>query len=214
MAAAPTPQQTLLLWRLIAEGGQFQADIKPKVGPKDRDPLLRARLIRAEQRKKDGKGRAQTFLDATDAGWSWAADHLDAPIARSQEAAPILQAWLTKLMAYMQRTGTPLAAILSEQKEADPLPTGAIEEIEGQIQSAYLAVTGGRWHERARLSSMRPLLAGVPRETLDTKLREMQRAKRLVLYRLDNPREIEPADHDAAISIGGEPVHIVYMGRP
>lgn len=215
MAAKPTPQQTLLLWKLIAEGGQFQPDIKPAVGPKDRAALLRDKLIDVDKRRKGGKGRAIIYLDATDTGWAWAADHLDAPLpAQTQSAGPILQAWLTKLKAYLDRTGTPLAAILSGRAQLEPLATGAPEEIEAQIQSAYLAATGGRWSERARLSAMRPLLNGIPRDTLDAKLRAMQRAKLLVLYRLDNPREIEPADRDAAISIGGEPVHIVLMGQP
>lgn len=214
MAAKVTPRQTLLLWKLIAEGGQFQTEIKPVIAAKDRAAMLRDRLVTLDRRQKGGKGRPLIFLDATDAGWSWAAEHLDAPLpVRSQSAGPILQAWLTKLKAYMDRTGTPLATILSEHQEAGS-PTSRIEQIDEQIQSAYLAVTKGRWSARARLSEIRPLLDGVPRKTLDANLREMQRAKRLVLYPLDNPREIQPVDRDAAISIGGEPVHIVIMRQP
>lgn len=215
MAAKLTPTQTLLLWRLIAEGGQFQADIKPAISPKDRSALLRDGLVSSEKRQKGGKGRTILYLEATDHGWSWAADNLDAPLPlRSIGAAPILQAWLTKLKAYLWRSGIPLAEVLSGSAVATPTRQTPAIETEAQVEQAYLVLTKGRWAERVRLSELRPMLHRVPRDTLDGKLREMQRAKRLVLYPLDNPREIGSADRDAAISIGGDLVHIIYMRQP
>ena len=62
-----------------------------------------------------------------------------------------------------------------------------------------------------RLAALRDRLGEVPRDRLDSSLLEMQDAGRVVLYRLDNPLELTAADHQAALVIGENPRHLVYL---
>jgi hypothetical protein len=47
---------------------------------------------------------------------------------------------------------------------------------------------------------------------LDAALLKMQQASKLVLFRLDNQREITDADREAALFVGDEPRHVLHMG--
>ena len=85
-------------------------------------------------------------------------------------------------------------------------------KLETQVRQAYLHATGGAWNERVRLSIVRHLLPGVPRQLLDAVLLKMQQASALVLFRLDNQREITDEDREAALLIAGEPRHVLRMG--
>ena len=80
---AITEMQTLLLWALLAKpgGASFQKDIRPEVKKPDRDALVKAGLITKEKR-----GRAGNWLEVTDKGWAWAADHLDAALPKRSTA--------------------------------------------------------------------------------------------------------------------------------
>ena len=64
-----TEMQTLILWALLAKGGEgFQKDIKPEVKKPDRVALERAGIIAVDKR-----GRPKSYwLEATDTGWRWA----------------------------------------------------------------------------------------------------------------------------------------------
>ena len=60
---------------------------------------------------------------------------------------------------------------------------------------------------------MRSVLPQFGREALDQAMLEMQRDEDLVLYTLDNVREITDADREAALDTGmGEPRYILYLG--
>lgn len=215
MAVKLEPSQTLLLWRLIGLGGQFQSDIKPAIDAKDRKALEKAGLIdENNKRKKDGKGKELIFLEANDSGWAWANENLNAALPeRSQSAGPILQAWLTQMQRHMRASGVSLSQIFSADESNGISTDGAVstEVAEARIRAAYQKITGGKWGRRARLSELRLLLEDMSRDALDAALRDLQRARRLVLYPLDDPREIAPADEAAAIRMGGQPVHIVYI---
>ena len=60
--------------------------------------------------------------------------------------------------------------------------------------------------------TLRGQLDSVTRDALDAALQKMQRASKLVLFRLDNQREITDADREAALFVGGEPRHLLHMG--
>jgi hypothetical protein len=216
MSFSPTPKQALILWFLIGcgRGGAWLGDIKPKLEAAERRELERARLIASEKRKKqitNKRGRVTKsdaiWIELTDAGWAWANDHLDAALpAKTQSAAPILQGWLTHLKTYMRRYGVALAQIIA----SEPKPSG--DNLEERIRQAYLQLTHGALHARVHLHQLRKLLSDVPRSKLDETLLAMQRNEELVLFSLDNQREITAEDRQAALYIAGEPRHVLRLG--
>lgn len=80
-----------------------------------------------------------------------------------------------------------------------------------ELEAACLSLGSGARKRRVRLSALRERLASVPRSALDEALRAAQRAGRVVLYRDDNTAALTPADHEAALIVGGAPRHIVYL---
>jgi hypothetical protein len=57
------------------------------------------------------------------------------------------------------------------------------------------------------------MLRSIDRVTLDETLMRMQREQEASLYRLDNRIEITDADRAAAIYVGREPRHILWIER-
>lgn len=60
------------------------------------------------------------------------------------------------------------------------------------------------------LKEIRPILGGT-REEQDAALIAAQRAGRIVLYRNDDTPSITAADHEAALLVGGQPRHLLYV---
>jgi hypothetical protein len=207
---ALTEMQTLILWALLARtgGAGFQKDIKPEVKKPDREALVRAGLIASEKR-----GRPGLWLEITDKGWAWAADHLDADLPkRSTAGGAILQAWLKQLKAFMESRGLVLADILGPQ-QPPKLQRIDYPAVRQRIRTAYLELTGGRLNTRAHLSGIREKLKDIDRATLDDALKRMQGEQEVSLYQLDNRVEITDADRAAVIYVGHEPRHILWIER-
>jgi hypothetical protein len=206
----PNELQTLMLWALLARGGKGLAkDIKPKIEKKDRERLVERGLVDATKNKQ------QAFeLEVTDEGWAWAEEHLAAPLpARSTAGAAILRAWLDRLHAYLRAAGTRLSEVLvprPESHEASRPDTGALRD---RIRAAYLQVTGGSFNRRALLRDVRMRLGDIARQVLDATLIQMQTDDDAALLPLDNRAEITHADRDAAIQIGAEQRHILWIVR-
>lgn len=97
--------------------------------------------------------------------------------------------------------------------ERKSLPPDAPAELFPRIREAYLAVTGGLLNVRALLKDLRPHLGDVPRATLDAALIAMQREGLAVLFRQDNGAALTPADRAAALTIVGEPRHILWISK-
>jgi hypothetical protein len=196
-----------------------------------RDGLEARGLIKVEKRSsRNEKGRLISgyWMSVTEAGQAWAEENLAAIPAKSQVAAPILQAWLSRLSTYMSVNGLPLKEVLSPQhrgsKETDskhgaqaptPEPAPALDyaTLRARIRQAYLAVTGDRINTRARLRDIRKKLNDIDRPALDEALKRMQREQLASLYPLDNKTEITDADRNAAIYFGAEPRHILWIER-
>jgi len=69
-----------------------------------RDALVARGLIKAETRSshnENGKPVRGLWMSVTDDGRAWAEENLAAVLAKAFAAAPILQAWLTRLSAYI-----------------------------------------------------------------------------------------------------------------
>jgi hypothetical protein len=218
-----TPEkQTLILWALLARDNAagFQNELKPEPDKADREALEKAGLIKCERR-----GRFRRFwIEVTEKGWAWATDHLNDDLpAGSREGSTILQAWLTRLKAYMQARNVALAEILGPQRArkdgsegiaiGDATRAPGYDALRARIRQAYLAVTGDRINTRARLCDIREKLNDIDRTALDEALKRMQREQQASLYPLDNKTEITDADRNAAIYFGVEPRHILWIER-
>ncbi len=200
MTFTPSPLQTLLLWRLLAnEGGDFWKYVKPQ-DSKDRNVLEAAGLVATEKRKESGaKGsRPILFVFLTEQGWNWAASHLDADFSQTSNATgPVLRAILSKLKLHLAHSNTSLADFICPPKEnrlKDDI------EMRDRVRQGYFQASGGRWNVRVRLADLRRALTDVPRDQLDHTLLAMERQEVLVLYPLDDPQEIRGEDEAAGLA--------------
>lgn len=214
--------QTLFLWAVLAKGGTSSSigEIKPLLDKAAREALGGAGLITTAKR-----GRS-LGVEVTDKGWAWAGDNLAAPLpVRSTAGSAILQGWLERLQVFMRARDVRLAEILGPQ----PAPAAGTDDHAGatapaspasdratlreRIRNAYLDVTGGNFNRRALLSNLRRRLPDIDRATLDEVLKRMQHENEASLMRLDNPIDIAETDREAAIQIGSEPRHILWIAR-
>jgi hypothetical protein len=99
---------------------------------------------------------------------------------------------------------------LARPEVPKPIDYAALRE---RIREAYLDVTGGSFNTRALLSNIRERLPDVDRDALDGALKRMQRDDDASLMQLDNRAEITEGDRAAALHIGSEPRHILWITR-
>lgn len=201
----PNPKQALCLLGMLfgqteTEREPMQSKIKPELRPKERKLLLDAGLLEAQRRG------AATHLIATDGAWEWASAHLDTELSASKVAAPILRNVLRQVGKFLAQRDLALADLMLDEA-ASPPP----RDVHDRIRQAIWDIAGGSAKKRVRLAELRDRLGEVPRNRLDSSLLEMQDAGRVVLYRLDNPLELTAADHQAALVIGENPRHLVYL---
>ncbi|MGA8295147.1 MAG: hypothetical protein WB820_22220 [Rhodoplanes sp.] len=219
MGDKPTEMQTLVLWALLGKGGQsFQKDIRPEIKRPDRLALEKAGFIVV------GKLTRQGFpIEVTERGWAWAADHLGSDLPkRSTAGGSILQAWLTRLAAFMRAREVSLAEILGPQgaredgsgRFAKPTTTPPdYDTLRDRIRQAYLEVTGGRLNTRALLTDLREKLNHIDRATLDEALKRMHLEEGTTLSGMNNPQEITPSIRDAGLSFKGEPMYVLWITK-
>ena len=139
-------------------------------------------------------------MTLTDEVWNWAQDHLIGSLGR----VPVLESVLERLARFLERSGESLASV------AQGLDGRSRRALPERIRSACLDIAGGVG-KRVLLRDLRRRLGDVRREALDHALLELQERERIVLYRLDNPAELTPADEQAALLIAGNPRHVVYL---
>jgi hypothetical protein len=204
--------QTLTLWALLANGGAgFQKELRPALEKRDRDELVGAGLLTCEKR-----ARGALWLEVTDKGWAWAAEHLDAELPkRSTAGAAVLQGWLTRLARFLRANDVALADVLGSQPETGcaPRPAHDYESLRERIRTAYLEVSGGRFNHRALLRDIRARLTDIDRSSLDAALKRMHLEQSAMLMTLDNRQEITAAIRDAEIPFSGERMHILWITR-
>ena len=215
-----TEMQTLILWALLAKtgGASFQKDLRPEVKKPDREALVRAGLITSDKR-----GRPGLWLETTDKGWAWAAEHLDADLPkRSTAGSAILQAWLTQLKTFMEARGFVLADVLGPQQRAvdqsnrrsvEPTPPAPFDytTVRERIRKAYLELTSGRFNTRVLLRDLREKLKDMERGTLDEALKRMHLEEGTTLSGLNNPQEITQPVRDAGLSFKGERMYVLWI---
>jgi hypothetical protein len=72
-------------------------------------------LSEIEQRPVNG-----IWLSVTEAGRAWAEGNLAATVAKSQAAAPVLQAWMARLSMFLGDRNIPLTEILGRHRASSP----------------------------------------------------------------------------------------------
>ncbi len=222
-----TPKQALIIWNLIITR---EEPIKSKIKPVDRNPLKDAGLIDLDP----PQARSQRII-LTDKAWDWASENFELPLrTHPTQQERTLRALLTQLGAYLNAHELSLAEFIptkssategakeksSTDQTSNDIPTNKVSpdietdletDIETRIRNTYLQMTDGEFSARVLLSKLRQHLTDFPREVVDKTLIAMQLARKLVLMSLNDPQEIQPADEQAAISVGGEKRHIVYL---
>lgn len=194
------PRQRLLLWRLIACGGEdWQKNLRPKPDPTLRRPLEKARLIRVEK-KKPGN-----YLKVTERGWTWASKNLSGPFSRQPDASgEVLGLMLNRLNEWTANQGTTLAEFFASDTRSS--------QTEKAIENTYYELSRGRKNVRIRLSELRPKLEDT-RSKVDAALQSMMNHQKATLYRLDKPQDIKAADRKAAfVTPAGAELHLIYLG--
>jgi hypothetical protein len=171
------------------------------------------------------QGRGYTHV-LTDAGWARLGEDLregrlpvfggsSGVIARS-----LLVGWLP---AFLERTGQRLADVFEPYEEPvdeptdepvdEPVRAGAEVDVETRVREAYagLAASPGAW---VNLSRLRPLLGDLPRARLDETLVRMERLGDVNLVPESNQKTLTPQDREAAVTIGDQDKHLLWIGRP
>lgn len=208
-----TPRQQILLWDLVSRGGSaLQKDLKPKVEPKDREPLVRAKMISV------AKGKNNTIeLTLADGGW----DHIAATtptLLKNGEGSkydrPILQFVLVRVQAHAAANANSYFDIFAgkptETTSETIVVTPTLMPIETAIRSAFFDIAGRPARDGVRLRALRERLPALDRATLDAALLRMRESGRANLMNLDNPRDIE-AEGDAALKAGNQTFHILWI---
>jgi len=219
-----TPRQRLAVFSIVfARTAEEREPLVSKtlLDGKQWKQLERGRLVELTKRPK----RQGTFVALTDAGWDWASNHLIGPLGERRAAKPraaktkkkpappakpigplpVLESVLERLAQFLERSGESLASFAQGVERAAATPA-----LPDRIRSACLDIAGGTG-KRVLLRDLRTRLRDVGRDALDHALLELQERERIVLYRLDNPAELTPADEQAALLIAGNPRHVVYL---
>ena len=211
------PTQHFLLWRMAVGGGEdFLTNL-----PADstvRKPLVRAGLIAENKRANPGAKttRAVTYLSLTEQGWAWCQENMTWPKkARLPRSGMVLELLLPRLHAMLQRgeAVTSLGDFISQSESVPVVPTPPRPDIHQAIRDACRDLANGREGVRIRLVDLRGRLTAFAAEEITRGVSDLSHKGELSLYRLDDPREIQPADREAAVLTStGEEKHILYFG--
>ncbi|UBU09856.1 hypothetical protein [Nonomuraea gerenzanensis] len=190
----------------------------------------RLNALKLVESRKPGR----VFLHVlTDAGWARLAEDLRTGNIPPQtgSSGAMARALLDWLPRYMRRTDQSLAEVFQpddESGETDDLPAGdlpagdlpagglpagdpAAGDLESRVRGAYaeLAASPGTW---VGLAGLREQLADVPRAQVDETLTRMERLPDVNLVPESNQKTLTPADREAAVLIGGQRKHLLWIG--
>jgi hypothetical protein len=146
--------------------------------------------------------------ELTDQGWAWCADELGQttapPPSPRSTLVTVMYTIFGGLDEYLRREKLRLADVFAPSVEL----TAA--EIESRIRAAYrkLAPSPRDW---VGLVDLRPLLGDAPTQEVDAVLKELSRIGQVHLVPESNRKTLTPADHDAAVRIGGEDSHLLSI---
>ncbi|CAM3194431.1 hypothetical protein DFJ75_1248 [Williamsia muralis] len=217
-----TGTEMIVLFVLMAE-----ADALTNKEIKERGPELRA----DSRRKLNSLGLIDSDTSKvphrhslSDRGWAQANDLLGAqPPAGTTPQGKALFTVLAGLGRHFAREDLRLADVFVPAAEAveavgntvqtTPIPSksdGVENDVEARVIEAYrsLAVKPGAWVSLRRL---RPALSEVDRPDLDAALISLYTRPGITLIPEENQKSLTPDDRAAAVSIGGQNKHLIYV---
>jgi hypothetical protein len=153
--------------------------------------------------RKRGRALAHTI---TERGIAWCRGELGQetpppPRARSL-LVPAVYLLFGGFDAFLRRERLSLSDVFAQNVEQS--------SIEERIRTAYTKLAGSP-QDWVGLVDLRPLLGGAARADVDAVLKELSKAGRITLVPESNRKALTPADHEAAIRIGGEDNHLISI---
>jgi hypothetical protein len=203
-------KQALAMWALLGEGGAaYGGMLKPAIEKAEREALAREGLVEVEKRE-----RGAFWIEVTDKGWDWAEQHLNSPVAETKYSSIVLQAWLSRLQSFLKAQDLRLSHVLASplDKPSPPARESDSNDLRQRIRSAYHEIAGG-FDRRVLLRDLRPRLNDVDRGLVDATLMQMLRDQEISLMQLDYRPDVSGEDHAAALQIGNEPRHLIWISK-
>jgi hypothetical protein len=200
-------KQALAMWGLLSEGGAaFGGKLKPRIDAPERGALAQSGLIEVTTVKR------AYFLTVTDTGWDWAEQHLSDPLP---ENASVLHGWLSRLQGFLRVRDLRLPDFFDPSAPAPehaPIAQSQPQyaELRERIRVAYQVAAGG-FDRRLLLRDLRPRLADLDRQLVDSALMQMVRDGEASLMQLDYRPDVTDEDRAASLRIGNEPRHIIWI---
>jgi hypothetical protein len=193
---------------------ELEALIGIRLDGKERRRLNDLKLVESE---KPGR----TFVhELSDAGWRWCADELAAgPMGRGTSLERSHYLVFGMFARHLDAAGLSLADLVSVRPEPRPRRKGrhvrrdtaeGDGDLTARITAAYRTLAAGPG-ELVRLRELREQLGGIPRPALDAALATMFTALRINLIPQSHQQALTAADHESALSIGGEHKHLIAI---
>ncbi|HEY9312635.1 hypothetical protein [Williamsia sp.] len=211
-----TGTEMIVLLVLMAEGrGLTNTEIKehgPELKAPSRRKLNSLGLIDSDTSKVPHKH------SLADRGWATCNELLGTtPPAGTTPQGKALFTVLAGLGRHFRRSNLRLADVFLPSEDSvaqDPVTPSSSEQttadIETRVVDAYrsLAAKPGAWVSLRRL---RPALSDVSRSDLDRAFRELYTQPGITLIPEENQKTLTSDDRAAAISIGGQDKHLIYV---
>jgi hypothetical protein len=210
-----TPKQALVMWKLILLGAPpRRSTFSPKLTSTDVRTLVATGLITVDSGPRKADPAWGSKLHLTDRGWAWASSQgLAGNLSPCRVAAPVFEALLVKIGAYLEVQGLALDDLLrprrAEQSPAATTPDG----LENRIRKAYLQATGGKYNEFIKLVQLRTKLPTDQTSAVDAELLQMQQRGDALLYPIDDPQRLSPEDESAALQVAGARRDLICINR-
>ncbi len=202
------PKQALALWRMLtAETDEARepmwSKLRPQINPAERKELLQEGLVVSARR-----GRANHLI-LTQKAWEWAQASTQVELAKSAEGAIVLQSLLRRLLPYLEHRNIRLVDVMSDPSA----PTSEENElpVRNQVLTCIRTLGQAAPAGGVRLVALRAALPRFTRESVDDVLLSLRKDGLILLYPDDDRASLTAADHEAALSEGGIPRHLVYL---
>ena len=204
MSSELTPTQQLLLWHLALRGGKsVQPDVEYKTIKKDREELVRRKLLAVDTKHRPFK------LELQEGGWDELTKRgsvLPKGKKPTRDRA-VLQLLVDTLHDYAANKAIGIGEILRSKPSASQA-----SDVQQRIRSAFFEIAGDPPQDSVRLSVLRAKLHDVSKQELDEALLAMKRARKINLMNLDNPRDIR-AEESSALYDGSRQYHVLWIER-
>ncbi|OZG29963.1 hypothetical protein BH683_006120 [Williamsia sp. 1138] len=212
-----TGTEMIVLLVLMAEArGLTNAEIKER-GPELRATPSRKKLNELGLIESDTSARPHRHA-LSDRGWARCNELLGTqPPAGTTPQGKALFTVLAGLGRHLHTSDLRLADVFAPPQDPvvvdEPVPDAAAQlepAVDIRIVEAYrsLAAKPGAWVSLRRL---RPALGDIERDVLDDALRSLYTRPGITLIPEENQKSLTPEDRAAAVSIGGQNKHLIYV---